>query len=181
MTHTTDETTIDEQAGWWTRAGRLTRWLLGAFSLVAGLTWILFTAHGPTAALDVTVGVVLAAAGLVLLMPHRIRLPRLVTTIVMTMVGIAGTAAGLAHSVERTCCSYAYVLDRGFPFTWAQRAGAGADPATAERLAGAANWTVDLVSLAVNLLLWAYAGMLLVVIAVLVRQRREGEPPDSAR
>jgi hypothetical protein len=164
--------TIDERDGRWARAGRLARWLLGAFSLVAGLTWILFTVHGPTAVLDLTVGVVLAAAGLVLLMPHRIRLPRLVTTIVMVMIGIAGTAAGLAHSTERTCCAYAYVLNRGFPFAWVQRAGVGADPATAERLAGGANWTVDLVSLAANLLLWAYAGMLLVVIAVLVRRRR---------
>jgi hypothetical protein len=172
VTHTTDETTIDEPTGRWARAGRLARWLLGAFSLVAGLTWILFTVHGPTALLDLMVGLVLAAAGLVLLMPHRIRLPRLVTTIVMTMVAIAGTAAGLAASTERTCCSYAYVLSRGFPFAWAQRAGIGADPATAERLAGAANWTVDLVSLAANVLLWAYAGMLLVVIAELARRRR---------
>ncbi|MFI5889331.1 hypothetical protein ACIA5D_04335 [Actinoplanes sp. NPDC051513] len=171
MTDTTDETTIYEPTGRWARAGRLARWLLGAFSLVAGLTWILFTMHGPTALLDLTVGLVLAAAGLVLLMPHRIRLPRLVTTIVMTMVAIAGTAAGLAALTERTCCAYAYVLDRGFPFAWAQRAGVGADPATAERLAGSATWTVDLVSLAASLLLWAYAGLLLVVVAVLVRRR----------
>ncbi|WP_433370489.1 hypothetical protein ACQPZX_45605 [Actinoplanes sp. CA-142083] len=172
MTDTTDETTIDEPTGRWARAGRLARWLLGAFSLVAGLTWILFTMHGPTAVLDLCVGLVLAGAGLVLLMPHRIRLPRLVTTIVMAMVAIAGTAAGLASSTERTCCAYAYVLDRGFPFTWVQRAGVGPDPASAERLAGSANWTVDLVSLAANLLLWAYAGMLIVVIAVLARRRR---------
>jgi hypothetical protein len=172
VTDTTDETRIDGPPGRWVRAGRLTRWLLGALSLVAGLTWILFTVHGPTALLDLAVGLVLAAAGLVLLMPHRIRLPRVVTTIVMTMTAIAGTAAGLAASTERTCCAYAYVLDRGFPITWAQRAGVGPDPASAERLAGSANWTVDLVSLAANLLLWAYAGMLIVVIGVLARRRR---------
>jgi hypothetical protein len=167
-----DETTIDEKTARWAPAGRLARWFLGALSLVGGLTWILFTAHGPTAALDLTVGGVFTAAGLVLLMPHRIRLPRLVTTIVMSMTAIAGTAAGLAASTERACCEFAYVVDRGFPFTWAQQAALADDPATAERLARAAHWTVDLVSLATSLLFWAYAGMVLVVIAVLARRRR---------
>ena len=168
----TETTTIDEQIGRWARAGRLARWLLGAFSLVGGLTWILLTAHGQSAALDLTIGVVAALAGLVLLMPHRIRLPRLITPIVMAMVAIAGAAAGLLHVSERDCCMYAHVVDRGFPFVWVERAGVGADPETAERLARAANWTVDLVSLTANLVLWAYAGMLLLVIAVLVRRRR---------
>ena len=162
---------IDEKApSRWAAAGRTARWLLGALSLLCGVTWILVTAHGPSAALDLTVGAVFAVAGLVLLMPHRIRLPRLVTTIVMSMVAIAGTAAGLARSTGRGG-TYVYVADRGFPITWVQRGAVADDPATAERLAHAANWTVDLISLATDLLFWAYVGMIVVVGAVLIRRK----------
>jgi hypothetical protein len=165
---------LDEKTSRWAGAGRVARWLLGSVSLVSGLTWILFTAHGPTAPLDVTIGAVFALAGLVLLMPHRIRLPRLVTTIAMAMAGIAGTAAGLARLAVRIGGDAVYIEDRGFPFTWAQRGAVADDPATAERLAHSANWTVDLISLATDLLFWAYAGMILVVVAVLIR-RKAGE------
>jgi hypothetical protein len=169
-----DETMIDEKApSRWAAAGRTARWLLGALSLVCGLTWILVTVHGPSAAVDLALGAVFAVAGLVLLMPHRIRLPRLVTTLAMVMAAIAGTAAGLAHATVRVGGAYAYVTDRGFPITWAQQGAIADDPATAERLAHAADWTVDLISLATDLLFWAYAGMILVVIAVLIRRKAE--------
>jgi hypothetical protein len=167
-----DDVLHDERTTRWAAAGGLARWLLGALSLVGGLTWILVTVHDPTEALDLAVGIVLAASGLVMLMPHRIRLPRLITAVVMVVFALAGTAAGLAASTARTCCMYAYILDRGWPFAWAQRAAVADDPATAERLANGSQWTVDAVSVATDLLLWAYAGMLLVVIAVLVRRRR---------
>jgi hypothetical protein len=169
-----DETMIDEKApSRWAAAGRTARWLLGALSLVCGLTWILVTVHSPSAAVDLTVGAVFTVAGLVLLMPHRIRLPRLVTAIVMVMVAIAGTAAGLAHATVRTGGEYAYIADRGFPVTWVQRGAVAEDPATAERLAHAANWTVDLISVTTDLLFWAYAGMILVVIGVLIHRKAE--------
>jgi len=162
---------IDEKApSRWAAAGRTARWLLGALSLVCGLTWILVTVHGPSAAVDLTVGAVFAAAGLVLLMPHRIRLPRLVTTILMVMVAIAGTAAGLARSTGRGG-TYTYIAARGFPVAWVQRGAVAEDAATAERLAHAANWTVDLISLATNLLFWAYVGLIFVVVAVLIRRK----------
>ena len=154
----------------WAAAGRTARWLLGALSLLGGATWILVTAHGASAALDLTIGAVFAVGGLVLLMPHRVRLPRLVTTIVMAMVAIAGSAAGLARSTGRGG-TYVYVIERGFPISWVQRGGIADDPATAERLAHAANWTVDLISLATNLLFWAYVGMIFVVVGVLIRRK----------
>jgi hypothetical protein len=170
-----DETMIDEvhekAPSRWAAAGRTARWLLGALSLVCGLTWILLTVHGPSAAVDLTVGAVFTAAGLVLLMPHRIRLPRLVTTIAMVMVAIAGTAAGLARATVRIGGAYAYITDRGFPVTWVQRGAVADDPATAERLARSANWTLDLISLTTNLLFWAYVGMILVVAGVLIRRK----------
>jgi hypothetical protein len=167
-----NDVTHDEKITPWAGVVAAARWLLGAFSLVGGLTWGLFTYHGPTAALDLGVAVVLAAAGLVLLMPHRIRLPRLITAAVMAGFAVAGAAAGLLASKGRDCCMFAHIEDRGWPFTWAQRGAVADDPATAERLARGAHWTVDAVSLAADLLLWAYAGMLLVVIVVLVRRRR---------
>jgi hypothetical protein len=109
---------------------------------------------------------------LVLLMPHRIRLPRLVTAIVMAMVAIAGAAAGLARGTVRVG-EYAYIADRGFPVAWVQRGAIAEDAATAERLARSANWTLDLISLATNLLFWAYVGMIFVVVAVLIQRKAQ--------
>jgi hypothetical protein len=157
---------------WWAPLVRVARWLLGASTLVGGLTWILLNLHLDTAVQDTLAGAVLAAGGLVLLMPHRIRLPRLLTTIAVIAVGVGGTAAGLVAKSAQTCCDFAYIVDRGWPFHWIQRGAVADDPGTAFRLTQSANWQVDLVSLAGNLLVFAYAGLLLVVIVVLVRRAR---------
>jgi hypothetical protein len=161
-----------ELAPWWVVTGRALRFVLGALSLVGGLTWILLNLHVSTAALDAGVGAVLAAGGLVLLMPHRIRLPRLVTALVMSGFALAGTAAGLLVESSRECCMFAYVSERGWPFHWVSRGGVADDPETAFRLAQSSGWSADVVSLAANLLVWSYVGLVLVVIAVLVRRAR---------
>jgi hypothetical protein len=158
------------------RAGRVLRWLLGAFSLVGGLTWILLT---PGRVNDLLVGGVFAAAGLVLLMPHRITLPRRATAVAMVVAALAGTGAGSFVAERQVCCMYAYVENRGWPIDWAQRGAVADDPATAERAAGSMNWSIDLPSLTGSLLMWAYVGMLVVVIAVLVRRRRRDQPIRS--
>jgi hypothetical protein len=165
---------------WWHRPVRTIRWLLGAVTLVAGLTWILINVGGSHMALDATVGGVLAAGALVLLMPHRIQLPKLATLVAVIGIGVAGTAAGLAAKSAQAG-EFVYVVGRGWPFHWATRGAVAEDAATAYRAAQTANWEVDFVSLAANLLLWAYVGMLLVVIAVLVRRARGDQPADSAR
>ena len=157
---------------WWAVTGRVLRWLLGGFSLVGGLTWILLTMHGASPALDAAVGTVLALGGLVLLMPHRIRLPRRVTSIVVTGAALAGTGAGLAAGRAQECCDFAYAEFRGWPFAWVSRGGVADDPGTAYRLARSAGWSVDLVPLVADVLLWSYVGLLLVVVAVLVRRAR---------
>jgi hypothetical protein len=90
----------------------------------------------------------------------------------MAATGTAGTAAGLLVDKTQTCCSYAYVVDRGWPLHWAQRAAWASDPDVARRMSGSADWTADLPSLGADLLFWAYVGMLLVVVAVLVRRAR---------
>jgi hypothetical protein len=144
--------------------------LLGALTLVGGLTWMLLNLHGPHRVLDVTVGAVLAAGGLVLLMPHRIRLPGRLTAGGAGVVALAGTAAGLLTGAASTCCAYAYVMQRGWPFPWLNRGGLADDAATARRLADSSGWHVDAISLAADLLVFAYAGMLIVVLVGLVRR-----------
>jgi len=148
--------------------------LLGALTLVGGLTWMLLNLHGPHRALDGTVGAVLAAGGLVLLMPHRIRLPGLLTTAGAGLAALAGTAAGLVAGAAETCCAYAYVVRRGWPFPWVSRGAVADDPAGARLLADSAGWHVDAISLAADLLVFAYAGMLIVVVVVLARRTRAG-------
>jgi hypothetical protein len=178
--HLTDEAiTRATREPWWAPSVRLIRFLLGAITLVGGLTWILVNLTGPDPLLDLLVGVVLSAGALVLLMPHRIQLPRPATLVAVLGGALLGTVAGLLAKTEQACCSYAYLTDRGWPFHWAAQGAFAADAATAHRLAQDANWQVNVVSLGANLLLWSYAGLLLVVVAVLVRRSRGGH--DEAR
>ncbi|MGK5679203.1 hypothetical protein [Actinoplanes sp. URMC 104] len=165
-----DETV--EPAPWWVVTGRALRFVLGAVSLVGGLTWILLNLHVQTVVLDVAVGTVLAVGGLVLLMPHRVRLPRRATAVVMSVFALAGTAAGLLAGRSQTCCDFAYITDRGWPFHWAQQGALAGDFETARRLAQSASWTVDFLTLGVDLLIWSYVGLILVVIAVVARRPR---------
>jgi hypothetical protein len=142
--------------------------LLGALSLVAGLTWVLIYLSAPS--IDLVVGVVLALGGLVLLMPHRMRLPRAATWIAAVVAGLGGTAAGIAAGTTTACCMFAYVVDRGFPYPWLQRGGVADDPEVARRLAATDAWQADVPTLLINVLVWAYAGILVVSLVVLVRR-----------
>jgi hypothetical protein len=132
---------------------------------------VLINLHGLHTVLDSVVGIVLAAGGLVLLMPHRITLPRRITGLTAVGAALAGTAASLVVTVTQAN-SLAYVIERGWPFHWAQRGGIAEDPDTARRIAQAADWQIDGVALGGDLLLWAYAGMLVLVVVVLVRRAR---------
>lgn len=144
--------------------------VLGGLSLVGGLTWLLLNFGGPHPVIDVLVGAVLVAGGLVLLMPHRVRLPRLAGALGAGLGGLIGTAAGLLVGTAQSYATYAYVAGRGFPFYWLQRGASASTPETARSLARASAWQVDVAALAVNLLFWAYAGLLVAVLVVLVRR-----------
>jgi hypothetical protein len=157
---------IEEAAG--TRAGRVLTTLAGAVSLVGGLTWVLLNLHGPAPYVDLIVGVVLALGGLVLLMPHRVELTR-AAWLTAAGAGLAGTAAGIASGTANVYGTYAYVVDRGFPFRFLQRGGVGDDPEVARRLAASDSWQVDVAALTVNVVVWAYLGILIFVV---VRSRR---------
>jgi hypothetical protein len=171
MSVTGDEAQV-RAVPWWRRAGALLSGALGAVALVGGLTWLLLNLHGPRIATDVLVGVVLAVGGLVLLMPHRVRLRPARTAAVAVAAAVLGTLAGLAVSAAQLAGMWAYVMARGYPFRWVGRGAQADDPAVARRLAEAADWQIDVVALAGDLLFWGIAGILVVVAVDLVRQAR---------
>jgi hypothetical protein len=168
----------------WERLRAVSGGLLGALTLVGGLSWLLINASGPHPGLDAAVGVIFAAGGLVLLMPHRIRLPGLVTGGAAAGAALAGTAAGLVASSTQACCSYVYSVARGWPFHWLERGAIAGDADNARRLALGSNWHPDGIALAGDLLLWAYVGMLIVVVVELSRRtaadiEHRSEAPQS--
>lgn len=145
----------------------------GALTLVGGLTWLLLNLQSPQPAVDVLVGVVLSAGGLILLMPHRIRLPRQWTAVATAGTAAAGTIGGLVSGVEQTCCMFAYTTTRGFPFRWVGRGAEAVTPEAARNLALAENWRIDPFAVAADLLFWAFVGLLAVVVADVVRRVRQ--------
>jgi hypothetical protein len=159
------------------RAAAVLRGVLGATTLVGGLTWVLLNLHGPRPATDVPAGLVLAAGGLVLLMPHRITLPPFWGLAGPVAAALAGTAGGLASVLARACCAFVFAEARGWPFRWLQRGAVAGDPETARNLGRAARWQVDVPAAAGDLLVWAYAGLLVVVVAVLVRRAAADRAP----
>jgi len=86
----------------------------------------------------------------------------------------AWTYTTTVNARSRECCEFAYLSQRGWPFHWAGRGGIADDPDTARRVAEASNWTVDVVSLVADLLVWSYVGLILVVIAVVIRRTGPG-------
>jgi hypothetical protein len=153
----------------WIRARGALGSLLGALTLVGGLTWLLLNWDGLHRAVDTTAGLIYTAAGLVLLMPHRVRLPGRLTTAAAAGAALAGTLAGLAAGATQACCAFVYATARGYPFHWLQRGAIADDPDTARRLALGADWHADWVALAGDALFWAYAGLLIVAVAQIIR------------
>jgi hypothetical protein len=151
---------------------KTTRGVLGALSLVGGLTWILLTVGAPKPVTDLIVGIVLVLGGLVLLMPHRVPLPGRVTAAVTAAAAVTGTLAGSIAESTGTGGMYGYFMARGWPSTWLSRGGLADDPATARRVAEQAGWQLDAVSLATDLYFWAFAGLLGVTALVLARRFR---------
>jgi len=144
--------------------------LLGGLTLVGGLTWLLVYLPGSHPATDAVVGVMFTAGGLVLLMPHRVQLPGAATAGAAGAAAAVGTVAGLVIGSAQICCAFVYAATRGFPFGWLQRGAFAGDSATARRLALGSTWQVDALGLAGDLVFWAYAGVLIVVIVRLARR-----------
>ncbi|GAA3350278.1 hypothetical protein GCM10020358_75560 [Amorphoplanes nipponensis] len=152
------------------RAGAAVRGVLGAVSLVGGLTWILLNLAAPRPVTDMIVGLVLTAGGLVLLMPHRVPLPGRATAAATLVAGVGGTLAGLVAQGAQLGGMWVYLVTRGWPSAWLSRAGLGGDPATARQVAEQSGWQVDVVNLAADLYFWAVAGLLVVAAAGVARR-----------
>jgi hypothetical protein len=163
------------------QAGAVVRGLLGAVSLVGGLTWILLNLDAPRPVTDMIVGVVLAGGGLVLLMPHRVALPGRATATATVGAAVAGTLAGSLAESSSMGGMAVYVAFRGWPAAWLSRGGLADDPATARQVAEQSGWQLDAVNLVADLCFWALAGLLLVAAFALVRRpARLPEPaPES--
>lgn len=153
-------------------AGQFAAGVFGGFSLVGGLTWILLNLHSPWPVTDIAVGLVLAAGGLVLLMPHRVHLPTRATWAAAVIAAAAGSVAGLAARSTELAGMYTYVERRGFPFGWLNRGGRADDPETARQLAAIDPWNVNVLPLIGDVVVWAYAGILIFVLVRHLRGRR---------
>ena len=162
--------TADDEDDGRGRIGAALVTMIGAVSLVCGLTWVLLNLHGPNPFVDLAAGVVLSLGGLVLLMPHRIQLPGVATGIAAAVAAAGGTAAGVLVKTATVCCMFAYVVNRGFPFFWLQRGGVADDPDVAQRLAATDSLHVDVSGLVLNLFIWAHVGVLVMAVVVLVRR-----------
>ena len=156
---------------------RAVRGLLGALTLVGGLTWILLNLHAPGPVTDMIVGAVLTVGGLVLLMPHRVPLPGLRTLIGTAGVALLGTLAGLLAFNSHVAGMWAYIASRGWPFAWIARGAAADDPQTARALAEQSSWQIDAVNVAADLFFWAFVGLLLVAVTNSIR-RPAPEPAE---
>lgn len=163
-----DPATVGEGA----RAGQVCAVVFGAFSLVAGLTWILLNLHSPWPVTDIAVGVVLAVGGLVLLMPHRVHLPMRATLAAAVTAAVAGSVAGLAARSAAMAGMFAYVERRGFPFAWLNRGGVADEPEAARQAAATDAWNVNVLPLVGDLVVWAYAGILVLVLVRHLRRQR---------
>ena len=157
--------------------GAVVRGLLGAVSLVGGLTWILLNLGAPRPVTDMIVGVVLAGGGLVLLMPHRLALPGRATAAATVGAAVGGTLAGTLAETTSIGGMVGYFASRGWPAAWLTRGGLADDPATARQVAEQSGWQLDAVNLAADLYFWALAGLLLVAAIALVRRPEPAPAP----
>jgi hypothetical protein len=154
---------------------RIARLTVGQISLTVGLLW-LFLSFGSATARDVFVGVVIAGGGLVMLLWRRILLPVRLVVAGSVAAGVAGTAAGLAARSVSTGGMFVWSEGRGWPFEWLGRGALADDFDAARRQAIADGWGYDLFRLVVDVSLWAYAGLMLMVLIGLVTRRIRVRP-----
>jgi hypothetical protein len=154
---------------------RIARLTVGQMSLTVGLLWLAMSASSANVR-DVFVGSVLAGGGLVMLLWRRILLPVRTVAVVSVAVGLAGTAAGLVSGSISTGGMFVWSEGRGWPFEWAGRGATSDDLDEARRQAIAEGWGYDLFRLVVDVSLWAYAGLVLVVSIGLVARRIRVRP-----
>jgi hypothetical protein len=149
------------------------RVVLGALSLVGGLTWLLLNASGSLRGVDVATGVILVASGLVLVLHRHIPWPTRPALPVAGVATVFGATTTLGVHSAALGGMFAYVERRGFPFTWLSRGGVADDPETARQAAAMDAWDVSVLPLLVNMFVWASAGVVIVVLAHWLRRDRK--------
>jgi hypothetical protein len=151
-------------------ARRVLRLAAGQVSLTTGVFWLLMSLPGVHPR-DLFTGAALAGGGLVLLLWRRVPLSGRLALAAAGLAGLAGTAAGLAVRSAALCCMFSYGEGRGWPYTWLGRGAVADSPGEARRLAGAEDWAMTSVTaLVADVAVWAYTGLVLIVVSVLVRR-----------
>jgi hypothetical protein len=154
---------------------RVARLTVGQVSLTVGMLWLVLSLNTPNFR-DAFAGLALAGGGLVMLLWRRIRLPVRLVAAVSLAAGVVGTAAGLAVRSVSTGGMFVWSEGRGWPFEWVGRGAVADDFDEARRQAIAESWGYDLFRLVVDVSLWAYAGLVSVVLIGLVTRRFRVRP-----
>lgn len=133
--------------------------LLGGFCALANLAlWNNFV-----------IGVVVAAAGLVLVLVRPLRWR--VAGPVIALVMVVGTLAGTLRRDYYVCCMFGYNMWRGWPLVWLNRGADGDTEQQARRLALQQHWSADPNRLAIAMVFWACAGLVVVGVVTLAARR----------
>jgi hypothetical protein len=141
--------------------------LLGGFCALANLgLWNNFV-----------IGVVVAAAGLILLLVGR--LSWRVAGPVVALVMVVGTLAGTLRRDYYVCCMFGYNMWRGWPLVWLNRGADGDTEEHARRLALQQHWSADPDRMIIAMMFWACAGLVVVGIGTLAARRIGDSRPQA--
>jgi hypothetical protein len=152
--------------------GRIVLSAAGALGMIVGLLVLLNELRAAERTGEsLLAGAVGTAGGAALILLPRLRLePGLPGVATATVTAVVGTAAGLARVVESTGGAFAYLVGRGFPFTVLRRGDTGATPGAAKAAALDHPWNPRWDALVADLAFWALVGVLLAVLAALLRR-----------
>lgn len=118
------------------------------------------------------IGVVVAAAGLVLVLVRSLRWR--VAGPVIALVMVVGTLAGTLRRDYYVCCMFGYNMWRGWPLVWLNRGAEGDTEQQARRLASQQHWSADPNRLTIAMVFWACAGLVVVGVLTLAARRLGG-------
>ncbi|BCY14941.1 hypothetical protein [Actinoplanes sp. L3-i22] len=121
-------------------------------------------AIGAIAVVFTPAGLVLLAAGATIAFWHRLRPSAAFAAVGAVAGAVAGPLATLGVRTEQLCCMFGWSEDRGWPSAWLSRWASADTPEQARALAIAGGWQPDPVYLATDVVLWAYAGLLVFVV-----------------
>ncbi|BAL92644.1 hypothetical protein AMIS_74240 [Actinoplanes missouriensis 431] len=143
----------------------MVRLAIGVLTLLGGAFWLVMALTMPDVR-DVTISVAAVGAGLIVLFWDRLRLPARIVVPVAAAGGLAGTGTGLAADRISEGGMFAWLEYRGWPFEWLVRGGVADTPDEARRLAIEDGWAADWLRMLVDVVLWTYASLVLIVVLI---------------